>query len=195
MRKFLLLVLSLSALAFGQTDLNFTGLNDTAIITNFKYDSLRITKAFNFTNAENKLLVFAFDDTMNAARSSDSVACEIGCQLGVPFKNLTGTMDTLWTNNIFLDTCNTLTDDRKYDPSKYATASIWSLDDNGNPTIRPGQIDTTIGTTGSAMYIPFSNYWAPLIRFYLKGITGNAHTAIKGRFTFEQRNYSIVRVK
>ena len=195
MKHFLLLALSLFAIVNAQTDLNWSGYNDTAVITGFKYDSLRITKAFNNTNAENKLLIFVFDDTLNAARSGDSVACEVGCQLGVLFKNLLGNIDTLWTNNNFLDSCNTHTASKRYDPSKYAGAPIWYTDANDQVTRQHGQIDTTIGTTSSAMFIPFTTYWAPYIRFYLKGITGNAHTAIKARLIFTQRNYIMVRVK
>ena len=195
MKHFLLLALSLFAVVNAQTDLNWSGYNDTAVITGFRYDSLKVTKAFNFTNAENKLLVFNFDDTLNVGRVGDSVACEIGCQLGVPFRTLLGTMDTLWTNNSPIDTCNTLTASKMYDPKKYAGAPVWAQDASGQPIYPHGQIDTTIGTTSSAMFIPFTTYWAPYVRFYLKGLAGNAHTAIKAKLVMTQRNYVMVRVK
>jgi hypothetical protein len=195
MKQFLLLVLSLFIVVSAQTDLNWSGYNDTAVITGFKYDSLRITKAFNFTNAEEKLAIFIFDDTANAARINDSVACEIGVQTGVPFRNLSNLMDTLWSNNCPIDTCNTLTANKRYDHKKYAGAPIWVIDEASNPIKPRGQIDTTLGTSSSAMLIPFVNYWAPYVRFYLKGLTGNAHTAIRARIIFTQRNYSMVRVK
>jgi hypothetical protein len=184
----------LSAICFGQTSfLNWKGY-DTCQITKFAYDTFRVSKCMNFTNAENKLLVFVFDDTINTGRSSDSVNCEIGYQIGAPLVTLSSVQDTIWSNCIVLDTINTLTASTRYNPSVYGGAACWGLDRTTENPLRPkGQLDSTIGTTSTAAIIPIEPFWAPFVRFYVKGLTSNAHTFIKAKFVFEQRQYVNVR--
>jgi hypothetical protein len=197
MRNFLrslIVLFSVVGIVNAQTTLNLMGLGDTAQITKFAYDTFRVSKTMDLTKAENKLLVFVFDDTINAGRSRDSVVCEVGYQMGAPIISLSGVRCTSWTNCIVIDTCNTLTASKRYDPSKYGGAAAWYLYDQFEMPIRPhGQIDTIIGTTSSAMVLPFTPFWAPFVRFYVKGMTGNAHTFIRAKFIFEQRGYVNVR--
>ena len=181
----LLYVLAPSA----QTALNWKGY-DTCNLIKFKADTFRLSKTFILTNAENKLLVIVYDDTNNAARVNDSFSAEIGYQLGAPVITLTGILDTQWTNKIVLDSVNSQTASKRYDPLKYGTVPAWGLNDQYEMSIRPhGQIDTTIGSSSSALFEPFTPFWAPYIRFYVKGLTGNAGTFIRGKFIFEQRGW------
>jgi hypothetical protein len=191
-----LLVLLFAGIVSAQSNgvaLNWKGW-DTCNITKFCYDTFRLSKPMNFTNAENKLLILVYDDTMNAGRASDSLNCEIGYQIGAPIISLTGKNDTSWTACIVLDTINTLTASKAYNPSAYGVAANWALDRTMEQSIRVGgQIDTTIGTTSSAITIPILPFWAPYVRFYVKGLTSNAHTFIRAKFVFEQRGYVNVR--
>jgi hypothetical protein len=194
----LLGVLVLAGGVFAQTNLNWRGMGDTAQIVGWKGTALKFTKAFNLTNGENKLLAFIFDDTLNHGRVNDSCVAEIGYELGAPMNTLAGKLCTLWTNKIPLDTCNSRTANKRYNPDTTVAASQWTI--SGDLPVRTfGMIDTTLGNyetdstsvyASSGMWIGFSPYWSPFIRFYLQGITGNQATAyIKARIVFEQRNY------
>jgi hypothetical protein len=190
----LLSVLLFVTFANADFSLNWKGY-DTCNVTKFAFDTFRVCKVMNFTNAENKLLVYVFDDTANAGRNNDSVVCEIGYQLGAPVITLTGLQDTAWTNCIVLDTINTLTASKRYSPLKYGGAESWALDRSVETSIRPvGQVDTTIGTTSGAAFIPIAfPFWAPYVRFYVHGLTGNSHTFIRAKMVFEQRQWINVR--
>ncbi len=191
-----LLVLTLTASVGAQTDLNFLGYNDTCQITGFQGTGLFVSKTFNFTNGQDKVLGFIFDDTAAAGRANDAVVCEVGYQVGTPIKSLSGVYDTLWSNFIALDTCNTTTASKRYDPSKYGGAPVWTPNAQDAPVRPHGQIDTTIGTTSSGMWIGFTPYWSPFCRFYVHGLSGNrAVTYVKARFILVQRAYVYVRQK
>jgi hypothetical protein len=184
-----------SAVSAQINNVNWTGW-DTCKVTSFKTTSFFTSKAFNFTNAENKLLVFVYDDTMNAARASDSMNCEIGYQLGAIIPNLEGSLDTTWTSTIVLDTVNSVTASaasKKYNPALYGGTAGWALGSDDYSVRGHGQIDTTVGTSSSAVIEPIQPFWAPLCRFYLKGLTDNAGTVVKGKFIFLQRAYVNVR--
>jgi hypothetical protein len=185
-----LAILVMAAVSFGQTTpLNWRGY-DTCAITNFKADTFRVCRTLNFSNIENKALLFVYDDTSVAARKLDTCVAEIGYQLGTPFPNLAGANDTLWSNCIVLDTVSSLTASKRYDPKKYGGAPAWGFDASLEQNLRPhGQIDTTIGTSSSGMYIPIPQvpYWSPYGRFYIHGLTGNTGTFLKSKFYLIQR--------
>jgi hypothetical protein len=174
--------------------LNWAGW-DTCKITSWKSDSFRVCKTMNLANAEDKLLVFVYSDTVRAARKIDTVVAEVGYQLGAPILNLVGKNDTVWTNCIVIDTVNSIAAGKRYDPKKYGGAAAWALDGTTDLSTRPhGQVDTTVGTESSAMMLPFIPYWAPYIRFYIKGLTGNTDDGfVRARFIFMQRKYVNVR--
>jgi hypothetical protein len=176
--------------SIAQTNLNWKGYGDTATINAMKGTALFVSKAFNMTNAENKLLCVLFDDTVNTGRKTDTVYASVGYQLGSPLVNIAGSYDTIWTNFIPLDTIDSRTAaGKQYDPALGST-SMWTMGTDDLPVRIHGSIDTTLGTTSSGLWCGFSPYWSPLIRFYMKGITGNqATTYVKGKFVFIQRAY------
>lgn len=190
--KMLLSIVAIMAVhSFGQTYfVNWRGL-DTCKITNFRADTFRLTKTMNFSNIEHKAVMFVYDDTTVAARKNDTCVCEIGYQLGSPLFNLMGTSDTIWSNCIVLDTVNSLAASKRYNPSKYGGAPAWVFDAAVEQNVRPhGQIDTTLGTSSSGIFIPIppQPYWAPYGRFYVKGLSGNLGAAmLKARITLIQR--------
>jgi hypothetical protein len=191
--KTLLSILFMAIIAAGQS-INYAGLLDSAVITDFKDDSLRITKAFPWTNREAPTLLVFFDDTANAARSSDSVNAEIGYQIGTPFVGFSGSLDTAWSNFIVLDTINTTTSASLYNPNEYGGATPWVLNRSLEIPVRAsGQIDTTLDTASSGLYIPMQTFWAPYCRFYIKGLAANAGTGILCRMYLIQRKWSNVR--
>jgi hypothetical protein len=178
-------VLAVSA----QTNLNWKGYGDTASIAGWKGTTLVISKPFPMTNAENKLLCVIFDDTANAGRVADTVYSEVGYELGSPIINLLGNLDTIWTNKIPLDTIDTRAAAAKqYNPALGLASKQWTIGTDDLPVRPHGAIDTTLGTTSSGIFIPFSPYWAPFCRFFIQGISGNqATTYVKGKFVLIQR--------
>ena len=174
-------------------DLNYTGNGDTAQLVNWKADSLFISKTFNFSNRENKMIAFLWDDTSQAGRKLDSCAAEIGIQYGYPCRNLMGTLDTGWTNIIPLDSCQR--DSTKMYNGKTARGGVkWTLDANDLPVRPHGAIDTSMGTSSSQMSVSFQPYWYPCCRFTVKGLPGNdKSTFLRAKLIFQQRVYSSVR--
>jgi hypothetical protein len=187
-------LLVLVGLCFSQSNLNWKGW-DTAQIVTFKADTLRLTKTFVSSNGENKALVVIADDTSNAGRNLDSIKFHFGYQLGYPVKGLTGVDDTAWTNGIPLDTFDMRTAGNYYHPDKLTGSAIWTLDATTDMPVRKHlQVDTSMTALGSAMVVPFTPYWSPYIRFFLKGLTLNKVTQfLLVRVVFEQRGYINVR--
>jgi hypothetical protein len=195
MKNVIVSIMLLAISAFSQ-QLNTNGYNDTCQIVGFCADSFKLSKAFNLTNGQDRILAFVFDDTANAYRKKDTVVCEIGCRLGAQLLTLSGVLDTIWTSCIPLDTCNTLTLTTMYDKNKRNTGAMWGLNSDDTPLRPHNQIDTTIGTSSSGIFIPLLPYWASFIKFYVKGLAGNRATIpIKARFTFITRGYVYVRTK
>lgn len=194
--KFLFAIMTLATFCLAGTGItNWTGLLDSNTINTFRADSFKLTKAFNYGDYENKLALFVFDDSLHSGRASDSVACEIGYQLGCPIFSTAGAYDTTWTNYQPLDTINTTTGTTRYDPSKYA-GSGWPLDPSTGYNVRPvGSMDTTVGTASGCVWLPQFPVYAPLVRFYVKGRTGNCNTFIRCKFHIIQRQWSGVRQK
>lgn len=188
-----LLVMFAAIATAAQTSMNWKGY-DTCQITNFKKDSMRVTRTFNFTNAENKMVAVIWDDTVHAARKDDSAHFEIGYQLGAPIISLLGVLDTIWSACIVIDTVNQLTASKEYDPMKYGGTAAWALTASTETNTRAhGQIDTTIGTSSSGVFIPIVPFWSPFVRFYLHGLGDNAGTFLRAKLIFEQRAYVNVR--
>lgn len=188
----MLILLVIWAVVPAQTALNFKGFGDTAQIVKFKADSLKFTKAFTNTNGENKMLCFVYDDTNAVARENDSCVAEIGYQLGAAYYNLSGTFDTSWSACIPIDTS---TSSKRYNPNLRNTTAMWQLDGATDLPIRThGGVDTTFGTSESAMIIPFIPNWSPYIRFYVKGLTGTRVGGwVKCRFIYLQRGWVYTR--
>jgi hypothetical protein len=186
----LLAVLSVSA----QNNLNWNGY-DSAQISTFRADSLKFTKPFVLSNAENKLVCVVYDDTSNAGRNGDSVMAAIFYQLGTPVLSFVGVIDTAWSNCIPIDTITGLTTANYYNPLTATGATKWALDASTDLATRPhSQSDTTISTSSSSLMAGFTPYWAPYIRFGIKGITGNkVGRFIPMRLFFAQRKYVNVR--
>jgi hypothetical protein len=182
------ILLAFAACSYAQTNVNFKGYGDTAQITAFKADSFKQTKAFNLTNAENKCLIVALDDTSNAGISGDSIACEIGYRFGVPTRTLAGELDVVWSGPIPVDTCDITAGTGLYDSDSY-TGTPWTIDLSNDISARPqAAVDTTLGE--ATMIIPINPPWGAYIKFYIRGLTGNKiGSFVKVRFTFEQRGW------
>jgi hypothetical protein len=172
------------------TNLNWKGWGDSTSIPTFSSTNFAVTKAFNITNAENKTLLVIADDTSSAVRANDSINFAFGYELGTPFQLLDKTNDTIWSNMIPLDTFNMATANY-YNPNTGTGAAAWVLDASADKPTRPHlQIDTTLYNGTSGMTIGFSPYWAPYIRFYVRGLTGNkVGRYLKVRMFLMQRAY------
>jgi hypothetical protein len=194
MKRILSIVLAAAFAVSAQNNLNWNGFDSSQIAT-FRADSLKFSKPFILSNAENKLLVIVYDDTANAGRNGDSVKASVFYQLGSPIITGDKTYDTVWTNCIPLDTIAALTTANYYNPLTATGATIWSLDASTDLATRPhSQVDTTLGTSSSALWVGFTPYWSPYIRFGLKGLTGNkVGRFIPTRIYFAQRKYVNVR--
>jgi hypothetical protein len=182
----LLLIVVISS--FGQV-INWTGLNDTAIITGWNGTEVAVTKAFNSAIYEDKYAVLIFNDTMNADRADDSLHAEVGYQLGTPVKLPTGTLDTTWTAGNVIDTVNNRTDGKRYDPDLVSGVS-WEVSYGTDfNTRQQGQVDTTLADGYSSVDLPFLPRYKPYVRFYLKGLAGNMGTPGIVRIVFVQRKF------
>ena len=197
MKKGILLVLMAVGLCSAQSNLNWKG-QDTAQFVNFRADSFFLFKSTFMSNGERISVVVVADDTSAAGRGSDSLKFIVGFQLGHLIYGMNSVKyDTAWTNRIAVDTFNSLTAANFYNPYKGTGATPWATNASDIYLRTRGQLDTTISTSATALIVPFFRenlYWAPYIKFYIKGLTGNKVGApIKGYVSFQQRAYINVR--
>lgn len=182
----LLLIVVISS--FGQV-INWTGMNDTAIITGWSGTEVAVTKAFNSAIYEDKYAVLIFNDTINEDRADDSIHAEVGYQLGTPVKLPSGELDTLWSCGNVIDTVNNRTAGKRYDPILCNGVS-WEVSYGSDfNTRQQGQVDTTLAAGYSGVLLPFLCRYTPYIRFYLKGIAGNMVTPGIVRIVLVQRKF------
>jgi hypothetical protein len=189
--KLTLWLLSVAIICQAQSNLNWRGYGDTAAIANFKADTLRFSKAFNLTNGENKAVLIHAEDTANAGRGGDSINFYYGYQLGFPNYTVTGMYDTTWTQAMPIDTFSTRTAARFYNPNALTGAAFFSVDSTTDAinSLYHG-VDTSSSGSNSYQWHSFVPQWAPLIRFYFKGISQNRiGKFVRVRVNLYQRKY------
>jgi hypothetical protein len=197
MRKLMLWLISFAVAVSAGPAVNFTGYADTLNIYGFRSDSLKFTAAVVNQGNWKKLLQVTCDDTDNAGHRDDSIKFYYGIQLGNIFRNLAGSVDTLWSNGIILDTLNALISNvaQFYHPEKMTGATQWGIGaTTGAVSYTFGQVDTGTNSNSVNQWHPLLEPaipWAPLYRFYAKGlITGNnKQSYLKLRFTLSQQLY------
>lgn len=168
------LLLSLTIASQAQSNINWRGFGDTAAIGTFRADSLKFTKAFNASNGEQKTVIVAAEDTSSAGRGSDSIRFAYGYQVGTPMYTIGGVYDTMWSNGIVIDTFNNLIAGNRYNPNALTGAGKWLVDTLTDlPITAYRQIDTVSSASSSLQWRAIVPPWAPLIRFYFRGLTGN----------------------
>jgi hypothetical protein len=158
----------MASVGFAQV-VNYTGFGDTAkiadkLLTNGIYDTTRV---FNLTRGEDIRAMIKVNDTTSTGYASDSLLIEWGYQTGRFTYNSSGTRDTAWDVFIVLDTVKD--DSLGKCKSGYVAA-------DGSLTRYLGQVDT-LNVSGYAVQSRwFVPEWDVLIRYWVKGITGNKAT-------------------
>jgi hypothetical protein len=160
-----LLVAALSFSASAQIT-NWKGYLDTTIMWVAGTATMKYSKVYPLTDAENLSLVTMANDTSEVRLGGDSTRIVYGCQIGNIVVNGSGNIDTAWA---VLDTIDTL------------CASGFQSTEGGGRITSAGSISETWGkadtlsVTGYAIQTrPIQPYWGTLIRFWYQGITGNS---------------------
>ena len=182
----LLLVLDTHAINF-----NTSGFNDTAIIADFKADSLKYTKSFPLSAFENSRVVFMVNDTSAAGFGDDSIKIQWGYQTFSLCWD-SNTVEILNNSRTSLDTCfdirieldSALTD-------SIGAQTIGVVDSTGVITRNPMQMDS-VNVTGLAVTSKwFVPEWDTHIRFWAQGIAGNEVGTFQViRFDYKRRQRS-----
>jgi hypothetical protein len=199
MKKSILLISALAFACFAQTDLNWTGYGDTLAVLGFKADSLKFTSALKWANNEQKAILLQVSDTSIANNGSDSVQFAYGYQLGypaVPFGSTTAV--TRWTQSTFIDSF-VIKNGTKFVNPTLNTGVVQLLDTTAHTYTAVdawGYVDTLSSTTSTMQFHSISTPWAPYIRFWAKGGTGNSKNKfLRVRVTVYQRQFQNTRNK
>lgn len=170
---------------------NTSGFNDTAIIADFKADSLKFTKSFPLSAFENSRVIFMVNDTSSAGFGSDSIKIQWGYQ----------TFSLCWDSNTVeqqnnsrtsLDTCFDIRIELDSALSDSIGAyNIGTVDSTGVITRSPMQMDS-LNVTGLAIASKwFVPEWDTHIRFWAQGIAGNEVGTFQViRFDYKRRQRS-----
>jgi hypothetical protein len=186
-RTFLTILFSgLLSLAVAQPG-NYTGYSDTSAygflreITKFKADSLRYSNPVWLGNTENKIVVCMVADTNGGGRVTDSIKMVYGYQRGVIVKNSAGKCDTSWRTLIVLDTISTQPGDTAghwLSSVKFTTTDMTT----GQETWVSRYMDSSYVSGYIVASTPITPCYAPLARFWVKGIASNGNRRSGGFF-------------
>lgn len=143
---------------------NWNGYGDTSGVTDFDTDSLKYSKWYDLGRFEDIGCALKVDDSGSAGFGSDSIVIAWGYQLGIPIYDSAGTKDTLAWIRVELDSM--LTDSL----GKMKGASV---DSAGNLVRFMQDVDTASVSGWAVQWSWFVPEWAPLIRYYAQGGTGN----------------------
>ncbi len=183
MKRFVFVLLCAFSV-FAQSNLNWRGI-DTSIVYNFGADSLKFSKTFNISNAENKTLYIMCNDTSNAGFANDTISFEWGYQIG-SLRRVGSLWDTVWSINVVVDTCDL---DSVYNPSTYA-ADRWLTGTDGTITAVYGIVDTSSLTGYVYQWHDITPPWGHYLRMYFKGLSSNVlGSCIKLIAGIDQRDY------
>jgi hypothetical protein len=172
---------------------NYTGWQDTSTILNWKADSLKYGNVTWLGENENKALLCMFNDTNSAAYATDSAKGRYGYQRGFIVINASGKQDTSWRSLVCVDTFSTQAADTA---GKWISKSKVTLTDptTGQETWVSKLMDSSSVTGFAVATAPFSPAYAPLVRPWVQGLTGNRIGGwVKVRLQFQERRYTSVR--
>jgi hypothetical protein len=174
-------VIVLAAGLFAQTE-NYAGWGDTSVLTTFRADSLKYSRAFLLSQYENLRVDFMVNDTDAAGFVSDSVKAYWGIQTGHPCLNSSGVVDTVWNHDLVIaDTIDLLT-------TTNAGPKYFAMDSAGNYANTRKSIDTTNVTGFAVQSRNISPYWDVYVRCFAKGLTGNNKgSMLSARFALYRR--------
>lgn len=190
MRKVVGLLVFLCSFTFAQVD-NATGWGDTAMINGFKADSLKYSKWFNLSTYENCRFLCLVDDTASAGFASDSVSFYWGLQFGTNCLNGNNKPDTAIGARLQIDTFTIVGTG-----SANLAMAIRAIDSTGFFPLALKRVDSTAVTGFMTQDRSVAPEWAPVVRFWAKGLTGNKVGApLKLRFAKVQRQFSGVRTR
>ena len=172
---------------------NYTGWHDTTTILKWKADSLKFgTPIVGYAN-DLKALMVMFCDTTLPGFYRDSIKGVYGYQRGLVVVNKVGKVDTTWRNLVIADTFSTLPGDTagKWLNNKQVTITDHTSSYENWLT---GQMDTTYVTGFAVCSTPVIPWYAPLMRAFVKGLSGNATARwITVRLQWQERQYIPVR--
>lgn len=179
MKRLFLAISLLTGAAIAQTNINWMGYGDTLAISAFKADSLKFTSAYVWGNNEQKTVAIQVSDTSIAGLGSDSAQLAYGYQLGYPVLSFGATTAvTRWGQSTFIDSVRVMNGTLFVNPA--TNGGVVQLLDTTNHTYTPidkwGYVDTSSVTTSSLQFHALTVPWAPYIRFWVKGGTGNNKT-------------------
>jgi hypothetical protein len=197
MKRLFLAISLLVGVAGAQTNINWMGYGDTLAISAFKADSLKFTSAYVWANNEQKAVSVQVSDTSIAGLGSDSVQFSYGYELGyptLPFGSTTAV--TRWCQATTIDSFRVMNGTKFVNPT--TLAGVVQARDTTNHTYTPidawGYVDTSSSTTSSIQTHSLTVPWAPYIRFWAKGGTGNNKTKfLRVRVTVYQRMFQNTR--
>jgi hypothetical protein len=170
MRTVLLLVV-MAIMASASEPANYSGFGDTATIVNFRADSLKRSRAFQWSSWEQKDIAILFNDTATAGFIGDSVAFYYWIEVGRPIAKRGGTLDTVWRACMVIDTIK-MTAANAADSARF-TISIPQMQVDGSYYERFGYIDTVNVSSWAYNSHNVVGDWGTLMRVGFKGITGN----------------------
>ena len=165
MKKFLLFALMLlgGTCAGNRSAIveNWNGWLDTAMVAD-TIDSAEVkyTKAFSLTDGENLRVLFKVSDTTDAGFADDSVNLIFGYQTGSITLNSSGDRDTLWDDQMIIDTMLT-------DSFGVSTNGVVGAD--GSLTRYWGGVDTSDVSGYACMTRWMVPEWNELIRYVITG--------------------------
>jgi hypothetical protein len=189
----LIIALLIAAGALMAQSGNYTGWQDTSTILNWKADSLKYGNVTWLGENENKALLCMFKDTNHVGYAADTVKGRYGYQRGLIVINASGKQDTTWRSLVVLDSFSTLPADTAGKWVSNATATVTDPT-TGQETWVSKMLDTSYVTGFAVASAPFSPAYAPLVRPWVQGLTGNRTNGwIKVRLQFQERRYTSVR--
>ncbi len=162
--KWLFVVVAVSCAVRGQT-YNVTTVWDTAVITDFKADSIKSTKAFQVGRYEDPAVIVLVDDTSSAGFASDSIGVLVGFIGGYLTFDSSYAIDTTWRqDSVTIDTVLT---------ANLGAGSMGTTDVSGTVTATDGGVDTS-NVTGWAVWSQYyTPPWYPLLKYFVKGVGDN----------------------
>jgi hypothetical protein len=167
MKRNVFFIIAFAVSAWTQT-LNWNGLIDTAVITGFKSDSVKWTKAFPLSQYEDIRVILKARDTAVVGFKFDSIGIAWGwltfslCQdtlhsISIP--------DTCYDQPVIIDTLDTV--------AMLKCRTYGSVDSNAN-VFRSHRYADTLGCAGWAIQSKwFLPEWDQYIKFFVKGIARN----------------------
>jgi hypothetical protein len=166
MKRVLLFVFCMFSLSNAWLNENYTGYGDTSQIANFKADSIKYTKVFNYSGYYNIRADILVNDTGTAKFGADSIALIWGIQTGHPILDSAKARDTAWSKELYI--CDTLV---RSSATYRDTMILIALD--GTYENKRNVADTSSVKGFIKQSKAPSIEWDVLYRGFAKGLTGN----------------------